>query len=406
MTQIPQLPEQSPMRGSLFQRWLMVWHIFYIAGLLITLGVALWRAWGAWGWQQAALVAIVAVLIAAYARVLIFETRWPYPNWFLALYFGAAIVLMALAIRIDTVFLWAIVMLIGQMFGILPPILAIPGVTSVMSVIFLAANQWRLPSGITLRDVLIVAIQLGGMFIFYLYFYHVFRSSQERAMLVNELTAAKAELERARGAEAELAALRERERVARDLHDGLGHSLVTLSVQLEAIQRLYRVDPDLASARVDELKRLTRDSMAQLRGAIDGLRAPEHDDQPLSRLLRERVSAMAERSGMAVSADIDSAIDQLPPITAEAVRRIVLEALTNVEQHAQARHVAASVRVVHDHIAITISDDGLGLPPDAEQRPGHYGLRGMRERVEGLGGALGLESNPAGGTTVSATIPV
>lgn len=406
MATTPQPPEHTPMRGPLFQRWLLVWHVLYIGGLLTILVAALWDSRGAWDWQEALLIAIVIVLIALYARVLIFDIRWPYPNWFLALYFGVVIALLALAVWINPVFIWGIAMLIGQMFGILPPLLAIPGVVAVMSVIMLAANQWQLPSDITPRGVLFIAVQLGGMFIFYLYIYHVFRASQERSKLVNELTIAKAELERARDAEAELATLRERERVARDLHDGLGHSLVTMSVQLEAIQRLYPVDPVLASARVDELKRLTRDSMTQLRSAIDGLRASERDDRPLSQLLQEFVLATGEQHRLAISADIDPAVDDLPPLTTEAIWRIVQEAMVNVERHAQAHHVSVTARVTSDQITLSIVDDGCGLPPNAEQRPGHYGLRGMRERVEGLGGVLNLENRQTGGTVISATIPI
>lgn len=401
----PAPTEYSPMRGSLFQRWLMVWHTLYIGGLLATLSVALWSARGAWGWREVALVCIVAFLIALYARVLIFPRRWPYPNGFLALYFGSVIALLGIAVWLNPIFSWAIAMLFGQMFGILPPLLAAPGVLAVVGVIWLAANEWHLPAEMSWRSGLAVAVQVAGMFILYLYIHHVFRTSQERAELVNELTAAKEQLERARDAETELAALRERERVARDLHDGLGHSLVALSVQLEAIQRLYPVDPALASARIDEMKQLTRDSMTQLRSAIDGLRAPERGERPLSVVLRERAVEAGRQTGAEVTIEIDEEIDRLPPRPAEAVWRVVQEAIANVERHATPRHIEARVHSRSGYVQIRVADDGPGLPPNAEQRPGHYGLRGMRERVEGLGGVLELAGNEDGGTVVSVRIP-
>ena len=407
MITTPPADEYSPIRGPLFQRWMRVWHTVYIGGLLLILGFSLWGSRGAWGWQQALLVAIVAVLIVAYSRLLIFETRWPYPNWLLAAYFAFVLVLLGVASWIDPIFIGALAMLLGQMFGILPPVLILPGLAAVLAAIVLASNRWRLPTGFTWQDGLILGSQVVGMFLLYLYIYHGFRTSQERAGLVNELRAATAQLERARDAEAELATLRERERVARDLHDGLGHSLVALSVQLEAVQRLYPVDPDRASAQIDTMKELTRDSMAQLRAALDGLRAPGPADEPLSAAIQRLGIDLAQRSGLAVTCDVAPAADGLRPAAAGALWRITQEALTNAERHAEATAVTVRLALLPPdaptRAVLTIADDGRGLPPDAETRRGHYGLRGMRERVEGLGGTLTLQSNQ--GTCLIVEIP-
>ena len=81
------------------------------------------------------------------------------------------------------------------------------------------------------------------------------------------------------------------------------------------------------------------------------------------------------------------------------------QALANVERHAAASNVLLLFNVEPDAVVLTIGDDGRGLPPDAASRPGHYGLRGMRERVESLGGTLSLSSN-GGGTTVKARLPL
>jgi len=395
--------EYSPMRAGLFRRWLMVWHVLYIGGLLTCLVIALWSTRGAWGAREAALVGVVAVLIAVYARVLIFETRWPYPNWFLAVYFCFCLALLGLAAWLNPVFIYVIGMLFGQMFGIMPPVLVLPGIVAVLAVILLASNDFRLVTGLDLGDGLFIGAQIGLMMLLYLYIYHVFRTSQERAGLVNELRAAQAELERSRAAEVELAALRERERVARDLHDGLGHSLVALSVQLEAVQRLYPVDPARASAHIDDMKRLTRESMAELRRTLDDLRAPGLEDESLAEALERLCADLAARTGLAVERRIDAPAG-LPPAVAEALWRVAQEALANVERHAGATAVRLALVTRPDAVTLTVSDDGRGLPPDAEGRPGHYGLRGVRERVEGLGGALMLARN--GGTTVEVSVPI
>jgi signal transduction histidine kinase len=396
--------DYSPMRPGLFERWLLVWHVVYIGGLLTGLAVALWRTHGAWGWREAALVVVVAALIAAYARVLIFEKRWPHPTWFLALYFAFALGLLGLAAWLNSAFVYVIGMLFGQMFAIMPPVLAVPGVVAVLAAIILSANGWRLPDDMTLTGALFIAAQVALMMLLYLYIYHVFRTSRERAGLVNELRAANEQLARAQAEQQELVVLRERERMARDLHDGLGHSLVALSVQLEAVQRLYPVDPARASAQIDDMKRLTRDSMAELRRALDALRAPSLGDESLREALERLCATLTTRAGLRTTCRIDEHLD-LPPAVAEVVWRVAQEATANVERHAAAAIAHLTLEAQPHAVVLTVSDDGRGLPPDAETRPGHYGLRGMRERVEGLGGELSLSSN-GNGTTVCATLPV
>jgi signal transduction histidine kinase len=111
---------------------------------------------------------------------------------------------------------------------------------------------------------------------------------------------------------------------------------------------------------------------------------------------------------LAVTCDVAPAADSLRPAAAAALWHIAQEALTNVERHAGATAVTLRLTfeppAAPDRVALTISDNGRGLPPDAENRPGHYGLRGMRERAEGLGGTLiSINDN---GTRLTAEIPL
>lgn len=393
-----------PMRPRLFERWLRVWHALYISGLLIALGVALWETWGAWDWRDALLAAIVAVLIVAYLRVIAFAAHWPPPDRLFIAYYAATIALIGIAIWLNPVFIWVIGMLFGQMFGVLPPRLAVPGVLVVFVVILLASAGWQIPSGFGWGDAFSLAVQITTVLLLYLYFYHVFRTSQERGRLVAELRAAQAELEKVHAQERDLVALRERERMARDLHDGLGHSLAVLSVQLEAAQRLYPVDPDRASAQIDEMKRLTRDSMAELRRTLDALRAPSLGDEPFADAIQRLCAGFAARTGLDVALSLDPPDLAPPPALADTLWRVAQEALSNVERHAAACRVSLALHAAPDALTLTVRDDGRGLPSDAETRPGHYGIRGMRERVEGLGGVLSLQSES--GVAVSVRLPL
>jgi signal transduction histidine kinase len=194
------------------------------------------------------------------------------------------------------------------------------------------------------------------------------QTSRERARLIAELQAAQHALEVARQRDAELAALRERERLARDLHDSLGHALVALSVQLEAVQRLYAVDPARAAAQVDTMKDLTRASMAELRRALEGLRTPGLGDRSLPQALHALSCEVGARAGMEVRCQVAEGTDALGPAVSEALWRMAQEALTNVEKHAHARQVQVGVEMAPHAVIMRISDDGCGLTPDAASR--------------------------------------
>jgi signal transduction histidine kinase len=239
-----------------------------------------------------------------------------------------------------------------------------------------------------------------------LFLYRLTTTSSERAKLIQKLEAAQRELEEARQRDAELAVLRERERLARDLHDSLGHGLATLSVQLEAAQRLYAVDSVRASALLDQMKDLTRGCMEQLRRALAGLRAPGLGEQPFLPAVKELCDALASRTGIPISCQLPADLPSLPSSVADALWRVVQEGLANVEKHAHASLATVAVVVEERQILVRVVDDGTGISPDAEMKAGHYGLRGLRERIEGLGGLFTLAGATPKGTMVQAQIPL
>lgn len=292
----------------------------------------------------------------------------------------------------------------GQMFGLLPLRGVVFGTAVVTFFILLIISDWnitQIPFGAAFG---FSFMWIGGMAVF-LFIYGIIRTSSQRADLITKLESAQRELEAARQRDAELATLRERERLARDLHDSLGHSLVALSVQLEAIQRLYKVDAEKASAQVDELKDLTRSSMDDLRRSLAGLLTPGLGERKLSEALQTLSVDVAQRAHLAITCHIHDNANQLSPVHAETLWRVAQEALANIERHAAARNVDLKLDFESQHAMLTITDDGCGFPADAENKPGHYGLRGMRERVEGLGGTLTLSGN-GNGSRVDVSLPI
>jgi signal transduction histidine kinase len=396
--------DRFPLPTKQYRWYVLFFHVLTLGSLAGALAYILWNARHALGWPEVTASALLLAQIAIYLGIMIFGRQWPLPRNRLLLYFAVNLALWLIEYWLVPDVYWIVFAYIGQMFGLLPARYPIVATLFVSGILFASNAGWG--SSESNMSLLLGTLAVWAMLVvFMLFMSHLIQTNQERGRLIAELQAAKNELELAQQREAELAVLRERERLARDLHDSLGHALVTLSVQLEAIQRLYRVDPEAASAQVDEMKAMTRSSMDTLRSSIAGLRAPGLKDRALRPALQALCVDLSQRTGLEVACQIDPAADDLRPAMAEALWRITQEALTNVEKHAQARSVTVSLACQPDAVTLRVADDGVGLPPGAKARPNRFGLRGMRERVEGLGGTLALEGGGTG-TVVQARLPL
>ena len=396
--------DRFPVPPKQYRWYVLFFHTLTLGSLAGALAYILWNARHAWGWPEVVASVLLLAQIGIYLGIMIFGREWPLPRNRLLLYFAVNLAIWLIEYWLAPDVYWIVFAYIGQMFGLLPARFAIFVTLFVSGILFAGNAGWGSSESNT--ALLLGTLAVWAMLVvFMLFISHLTQTSQERGQLITKLQAAKNELELAQQREAELAVLRERERLARDLHDSLGHALVTLSVQLEAIQRLYRVDPEAASDHVDEMKAMTRSSMDALRRSIAGLRAPGLEDRALRPALQALCVDLTQRTGLKVTCQIDQAADDLRPAMAEALWRITQEALTNVEKHAQARSVGVSLEYEPDAVTLHIVDDGLGLSAGAESLPNRFGMRGMRERVEGLGGTLAIDGG-ASGTTVKARLPV
>lgn len=396
--------ERFPLPTKQYRWYVLFFHILTLGSLAGALAHILWNARHALGWTEVAVSVLLLAQIGIYLGIMLFGRQWPLPRNRLLLYFAVNLVIWLIEYWLAPGVYWIVFAYIGQMFGLLPARFPIVATLFVSGTLFARNAMWGSSESNT--TLLLGTLAVWTMLVvFMLFISHLTQTSQERGQLIAQLQAAKNELESAQQREAELAVLRERERLARDLHDSLGHTLVTLSVQLEAIQRLYRVDQEAASEQVDEMKAMTRSSMDALRRSIAGLRAPGLEDRALRPALQALCVDFAQRTGLEVTCEIDRAADDLRLTTAEALWRTTQEALTNVEKHAQARSVGVSLEYEPDAVTLRIVDDGVGLAAGAESLPNRFGVRGMRERVEGLGGTLALDGSPSG-TTVKARLPV
>lgn len=195
---------------------------------------------------------------------------------------------------------------------------------------------------------------------------------------------------------------RERNRLARELHDTLAHTLTGVSVQLQALARLMTSDPLAAQTQLKATQATVRDGVAEARRAIQALRATPLVDLGLSEALRQRCRAYAERLGIAFACQIEE-VGVLEPTVEQAIYRVAEAALANIEQHAGATQVTVVLTTTNDAFTLTICDDGVGFDP-AQVAADRFGLAGMRERADAIGARLTVQSALGRGTTVTLTL--
>jgi signal transduction histidine kinase len=193
----------------------------------------------------------------------------------------------------------------------------------------------------------------------------------------------------------------ERRRLRRDLHDGLGPQLASLTLTLAAARELLRHDVDAADVLLQELAIHTQAAIADIRRVVYDLRPPALDDLGLVLALREQ-AAQYSQAGLQITIAAPERLPQLPAAVEVAAYRIVQEALTNVVRHAQAQ--TCTVRLaLGDALDLEVKDDGVGLPQGG--RAG-VGLTSIRERTAELGGTCRIESTPGAGTCIQARLPL
>jgi signal transduction histidine kinase len=202
------------------------------------------------------------------------------------------------------------------------------------------------------------------------------------------------------------AVLTERNRVARELHDTLEQGLAGIGLQLEAVGGSLAASPEHARQSLDVARRMLQYSQEEARRSVMDLRAQALESRDLAGALTDLVQQTAGPSGVAAHVSIEGTPRRLDASDEHHLLRIGLEALTNALKHSGARHIDILLRFDAEGVELTVHDDGCGLTHAPENLPaGHFGLLGIRERVDKLGGTLQLRGLAGAGTMLTVRVP-
>ena len=210
----------------------------------------------------------------------------------------------------------------------------------------------------------------------------------------------------------ELAISGERQRLARELHDTLAHSLSAAAVQLEAVRSLWNTQPDRARHILDQADATVRNGLAEARLALQALRASPLQDLGLLMAVRDLAESAADRSGARLELSLPDELGEYPsPNVEQGVYRIAQESLENIVRHACARSLCLRLQEADGELELTVEDDGLGiqvgaLPPAPGEAAQHLGILGMQERAHLIGGRLEISSPGGQGTRVQLVVPL
>lgn len=199
------------------------------------------------------------------------------------------------------------------------------------------------------------------------------------------------------------ATLQERNRIAREIHDSVGHSLTAQSIQLENVAMQINVNLEQAKQHLDKARQLGKEALQNVRNSVATLRKNPLQGKSLTDALINLIQDFERTTGTKVVSEIYLQ-SSLPDEISTALYRVVQEALTNVSKHGYAERVRLDVREKITYISLLLEDNGQGFDPN-ENTTG-FGLRGMRERVETFGGRFQLSSQPDRGCKIQVEIPL
>ncbi len=326
------------------------------------------------------------------------RATWP------LIYLAGAFVLFVVMVLASPTYLFVAFVLYWQVFSLLELKLAIPGavvLAGLMIWLQLRYNGRALTDDPTLVIGGVISILFGVVLAVWIG--GIIQQSGERATLIDELEATQAELAEVSH---EAGVLAERERLTHEIHDTLAQGFTSIDMLAQAAASEWDARPADARAHLEAIERTARDNLAEARNLVEGAAPAPLDRDSLPDALRRLADRLGSELGVTATAEIRGEARVLAPAVEVAILRAAQEALANIRKHAGPEHIALTLLYSEEGTVLEVSDDGQGFDVDArEDAPAGFGLRGMKSRLEQVGGAVAVHSAVGEGTTVTVTLP-
>lgn len=381
----------------------------------------------------ATVIILIVVVLAAYIPFFFSERFYDLPLWHSGLMVGLGLAYAGIALAgyqwgvdrtnlVNTIIYYTVLLALttgamvlsinlgGALWLLYLPIVgesvALPrtGTVAVTSavIIIVALIFWQVTSPLNaLANVVSMASAMGFVLVFS---YIAIREGQTRAemqTLAGELGQANQKLRNYASQAEELATIRERNRLAREIHDTLGHYLTTINMQLKAAEAVFENNPDKSLDAIRKAQGMSQEGLNEVRNSVAALRESPLNEQSIAEAIKALV-AEAQTLGIETDLRIDGTPRPVDPKTKLTLYRTVQEGLTNIRKHAQASRVLLKLSYAKpDEIALTIADNGVG----ADNLEGGFGLLGLRERVQILGGDVHFATIVGQGFTLAINLP-
>lgn len=399
-------PGEKPGIGapSAWIRWLPFWHSFAYLAMTV---IAVLSLWPPQGWPMRGLLIVGSLIFAAWYSICVCVD----PLWWRKhtlktcgyLWLGW-LIWMGLA-YLNASFYYILFLLFAQIF-LFP---AMPWkIALALGLIVLAALFASLVYGAT------PIVFFGLMFVSMLTAFLVDKTIRQNYLqrnLIKQLEETRQELARA---ERQAGIVEERQRLAYEIHDTLAQGFTSIAMYLEAADAMWQGDADIARQHIDRARRVARENVGEARRLIWALQPEMLGRASLGEVLSTLTAQWSLEHDIAASANVTGTVYPLRPEHEQMLLRAAQEALTNARKHAQASQITITLSYMDQMVTLDVEDNGVGFAPctrdegpdPGAEHAGGFGLKGLRERVEKLGGMLTVESAPGEGTILAIALPV
>lgn len=398
----------APPEPEVSVRWtdpVRLYHIWNIGVILITTGVMVASLLVVGRTQWRLFICAASVLLAIYGFASLAGRPW---SRTLALVIQSAVIMWMVAISREPLMSHLFLIVAAQMVFMVPPdnrwlaaAVLFPTGLSLMALWLTGLYVENLSLLLTLNLAFSVTNFFGAVMAFMTK--RQVQARQRAVLYAQQLTQVNrllsARLEEVR----RMAIARERVRMAREIHDGLGHHLTIVIMELQYVEALADEDPAAALEHVSAAQRVTEQALAASRELSVTL---ERFDRPLATAIQELVDAWRLGNGVGVRLSLQGDLNKLSTAIRITLYRAVQESLTNIQKHALANWVDISLAVLEDRVHLTVANDDRGKPPEADLGVGGFGLLGLRERAEALHGHLKAGPRSGGGFQVQLVLPL